>query len=127
MTQHRAHFTHSYNCVLSRGRRREAFVTSWSGRCSQGREVSGRKGAPQLPSADANKARLYIGLLLWGQLYHHLLLVQTDHLTSRAKQGATLEDEARSLPGQDSDQVGGWQETNLPTRAAPESPPVLVS
>ena len=63
----------------------------------------GRKGAPQLPSADADEARLYIGLLLRRKLYHHLqgvgmeeeemhlLLVHTDHLTSRAKQGATLE------------------------------------
>ena len=32
----------------------------------------GRKGAPQLPSADADEARLYIGLLLRGKLYHHL-------------------------------------------------------
>ena len=62
----------------------------------------GRKGAPQLPSADADEARLYIGLLLGGKLYHHLqdvgmeeedmhlLLVHTDHLTSRAQQGAIL-------------------------------------
>jgi len=127
MMQHRAHFTHSYNCVLSRGRRREAFVTSWSGGCSQGREVSGRKGARQLPSADADKARLNIGLLIRGQLYHHLLFMQTDHLTSRAKQGATLEDKAGPLPRQDVDEVGGWQEANLPTRATPEPPPVLVS
>ena len=74
----------------------------------RGERSPGRKGASQLPSADANKARLNIGLLLQGQLYHHLqegensaqleediihlLLVQTDHLTSRAKQGATLEE-----------------------------------
>lgn len=100
MMQHRALFTHSYNCVP---RREAAFVTSWSGRCSQGRQVSGRKGAPQLPSADADEARLYIGLLLRGKLYHHLLLVNTDHLTSRVKQGATLEDETRPLSRQDVD------------------------
>jgi len=111
-------------CVL---RREAAFVTSWSGRCSQGRQVSGRKGAPQLPSADADEARLYISLLLQGKLYHHLLLVHTDHLTSRANQGAALEDETRPLPGQDVDQVGCWQEANLPTLATPQPPPVLVS
>jgi len=66
-------------------------------------------------------------LLLGGKLYHHLLLVHTDHLTSRAQQGAILEDETRPLSGQDVDEVGGWQEANLPTRATPEPPPVLVS
>jgi len=42
-------------------------------------------------------------LLLRGKLYHHLLLVNTDHLTSIAKQGATLEDETRPLSRQDVD------------------------
>ena len=39
---------------------------------SRGERSPGRKGASQLPSADANKARLNISLLLQGQLYHHL-------------------------------------------------------
>jgi len=47
-------------------------------------------------------------LLLRRKLYHHLLLVHTDHLTSRAKQGATLEDETGPLSRQDVDQMGGW-------------------
>lgn len=56
--------------------------------------------------------------------------------------GIHLEDETRPLPGQDVDQVGCWQEANLPTLATPEHhfgnvrhkcdwrpqpPPVLVS
>jgi len=95
-------------------------------RLEGGGRSPGRKGATQLPSADADKARLYIVLLLRGQLYHHLLLMQTDHLASRAHQGAALEDQARSLPRHDGDQVGGWKEANLPARATPEPPPVLV-
>ena len=99
-------------------------------RIFDGRMTPGRKGAPQLPSADADESRLYIGLLLRGKLYHHLqegrnyvgveeevhlLLVNTDHLTSRAKEGATLkmiggiggrlhlEDETRPFSRQDVD------------------------
>ena len=41
-------------------------------RLEGGGRSPGRKGALQLPSADADKARLYIVLLLRGQLYHHL-------------------------------------------------------
>ena len=54
----------------------------------------------------------------------NLLLVQTDHLPGRAKQGTALEevigcgfhleDQARSLPRRDVDQVGGGEEANLP-------------
>ena len=56
--------------------------------------------------------------------------------------GFHLEDKARPLPRQDVDEVGGWQEANLPTLATPDHhfgnvrhkcdwrpqpPPVLVS
>lgn len=50
--------------------------------------------------------------------------MQTDHLPGRAKQGTALEevigcgfhleDQARSLPRRDVDQVGGGEEANLP-------------